>query len=87
MAADDADVELVTIDLVIRRYRGVNARMVRRWIHTGRLPAAKIGRAYLVSPADVAELLRPTLRPPVPRTTRETPTARAERLLAASGIV
>lgn len=80
--------ELVTLDIAIKPYKGVSRSMARKWIREGRLPATKIGRAYLVSPADLASLLRPTLRQPSKgeRKKRETETERAERQLAKAGL-
>lgn len=64
---------LVPLIDAIAPYRGVSLRSVREWIKSGKLPASKVGRNYLVDPADVAALLRPTLRtsPPPGKRPRE----------------
>jgi excisionase family DNA binding protein len=80
------DYRLVTLDIAIAPYRGVSLRTARNWIRDGRLPAARAGRGYLVDPLDVERLLAPTLRQPLPRAERESPTARAERQLREAGV-
>lgn len=77
---------LMPIAEAIKPYRGLTVRMVIRLIHDGRLAATKIGRGYLVDPADVAALLRPTLRQPKARPARESESARIARQLAKAGI-
>jgi excisionase family DNA binding protein len=86
MQAIATDAALVTLDEAIRPYKGVSLRMIRGWIACGRLPATRLGRAYLVAPSDVAALLTPKLRAVPDRQRRETPTERAERQLAAAGV-
>jgi excisionase family DNA binding protein len=78
--------DLVTLDVAIQPYRGVSLRTARNLIRDGRLPATKLGRSYLVSPADVAALLRPVLRQVAERPKREGENARAERQLRAAGV-
>jgi excisionase family DNA binding protein len=88
MAATSSDVSpsLLTLDEAIAPYRGVTIPMVRAWIRRGELPAVRAGRGYLVDPADLAARLRPTLRTPPARPSRESETARAERQLREAGI-
>lgn len=80
------DYRLVTLDIAIAPYRGVSLRTARNWIRDGKLPATKAGRGYLVSPDDVAALLRPVLRTPASGAKRESPNERAARQLAAAGL-
>lgn len=77
---------LVTLDIAIAPYHGVSLRTARNWIRNGLLPAAKLGRGYLVSPDDVARLLAPKLRAAPAKAERETPMARAVRQLRRAGI-
>jgi excisionase family DNA binding protein len=86
MPAETSNARLLPLDEAVAPYRGVNVRMARRWIAAGRLPATKVGRGYLVSPDDVAALLRPTLREPKARLTRESESVRIARQLAEAGI-
>ncbi len=86
MQTSASDYSLVTLDVAIARYRGVSLRTARNWIRDGKLPAVKAGRGYLVDPADVAALLKPTLRAASERSTRESERERIARQLANSGI-
>ena len=86
MQAIASDVTLVTLTDAIRPYRGVSLRMIRTWIATGRLPATKLGRAYLVAPSDVAALLTPKLRDVSAPCKRETESERIARQLAEAGV-
>jgi hypothetical protein len=62
--------------------------MLRARINGGQLPAVKMGRAYLVAPADVAALLTPKLLvTPTVKRKRETERERIERQLRQAGIV
>jgi excisionase family DNA binding protein len=80
------DYRLVTLDIAIAPYRGVSLRTARNWIRDGLLPAARAGRGYLVDPADVANLLRPVVRPATANPERETPSQREQRQLREAGI-
>ena len=77
---------LLPLDAALGPY-SLTARQGRALIRCGKLPATKVGRAYLVSPHDVATLLRPTLRDVehTPRA-RESENARAARQLREAGI-
>jgi excisionase family DNA binding protein len=86
MQTTASDYDLVTLDVAIARYRGVSLRTARNWIRDGKLLATKAGRSYLIAPSDLAALLRPVVRAPAERATRETPSEREERQLAAAGI-
>jgi hypothetical protein len=78
---------LVPLDEAVRPYHGVTVRMLRARINGGLLPAVKMGRAYLVSPSDVAALLTPKLlATPATKRKRETEHERAVRQLAQAGI-
>lgn len=81
-----AEHALVTLPDAAQAYRGVTVRALRAWIHRGLLPASKVGKVYLVAPADVAKLLEPKVRPaPAPRS-RESERARIERQLRDAGV-
>jgi len=77
---------LVPLDEAMRPYRGVTRRMLQCWVRTGRLPAVRAGRGYLVSPADLASLLTPKLREPKARKPRESESSRIARQLAQAGV-
>lgn len=77
---------LVPLPDAARLYRGVSIRSLRSLIKRGRLPATKVGRAYLVDPRDVAALLQPTLRSAQPERRRESESARIERQLRNAGV-
>jgi len=76
---------LLPLEEALAPYRGVSVRSARALIASGRLPAAKVGRAYLVAPDDLARLLAPVLRAPVGAQRGEGPNARADRQLASAG--
>jgi hypothetical protein len=78
---------LVTLETARKPYESVSVRTLREAIARGALPASKIGRCLMVSPADVAALFAPKLRRQPRRPQRETPNQRAERQLRAAGIV
>jgi hypothetical protein len=79
---------LVPLDEAVEPYHGVTVRMLRDRINAGQLPAVKIGRRYLVSPADIAAMLVPRLLATSrPKPKRESERARIERQLAKAGIV
>jgi excisionase family DNA binding protein len=82
----DPTPRLVPLEIAVRAYPGVTVRMLRDRIRTGRLPATKVGRAYLIDPRDLEALLEPTLRQPPPQPAYESPNARGERQLARAGI-
>jgi hypothetical protein len=67
---------------------GTSVKMMRRWIHRGLLPAAKPPgtRDYLVFVADLERLLAPKVVVVAPKGTRESESARAERLLRDAGL-
>ena len=78
---------LVTLETARKPYEAVSVRMLRALIALGKLPVTKIGRNLMVSPADVATLFAPKVRPASPRLRRETPNQRADRQLRAAGMV
>jgi hypothetical protein len=78
---------LVTLETARKPYESITVRMLRAAIARGNLAATKIGRNLMVSPADVATLFTPKLRPVPARPRRETPTQRADRQLRAAGFV
>ena len=84
--AGDRVPALLTLDEALKPYPSVSVRAGREWIKRGRLPAVRVGKSYLVSPADLARLLTPTLRAPAPRRHREGERAKIDRQLAAAGI-
>ena len=53
-ATDAATVTMVTTEDAAR-LAGVSVRTVRRWIQHGHLPALRVDRGKLVSPADIPE--------------------------------
>jgi excisionase family DNA binding protein len=55
---EDALTVLKVSDLAQRLQ--VNPITIRRWIHSGRLPAQKLGKSYRVKASDVIRLLSPT---------------------------
>lgn len=79
--------ELVTLEVASARI-GVPVRALRSQIHRGHLPAARPPgtRAYLVDMADLRRLYTPVARTSPQRSSRETPTERAERQLAKAGL-
>jgi len=77
---------LVPLAEALKRYQGVSVRVGRELIKSAKLPATRVGREYLVSPADVAALLAPRLLPGRPRKIRESETQRIERQLREAGI-
>ena len=87
-ASDAGHPRLTTIPeaIAMLAVSGVTTEMVRAWIRRGRLAAVRAGKAYLIDPADLASLLRPTLRQRAPRPARESETARIGRQLAEAGI-
>jgi excisionase family DNA binding protein len=87
VSGSDGALALVPLPDAIKPYKGVTRRQLLALIHSGRLPAARVGRAFLVSPADVANLFQPKLQPAPARKVRESETARVERQLANAGIV
>jgi excisionase family DNA binding protein len=76
---------LITLDAVCALYQGVSKRTLRALIARGSLPASKIGRAYFVAPADVAQLFAPTVRAPAGARHAESPSAREDRQLRDAG--
>jgi excisionase family DNA binding protein len=76
-------------DLVPLDALPVSVRAARRMIASGRLPATKQGRRYLVSRADVARVFAPTTRAPKPSRPRrrESDSARVTRQLESAGIL
>jgi hypothetical protein len=78
---------LVTLETARKPYESVSVRILRAMIARGDLPATKIGRNLMVSPADVAALFAPKLRQVPSRPRRETPKQRADRQLRAAGFV
>lgn len=78
---------LMTLAEALVPYRGITLRTLRRLIRCGRLPAARVGRSYLVSPDDVAMLLRPVARRLGTERIRQGPAAREDAQLRLSGII
>lgn len=78
--------KLVTLPAAIDGYDGLSVPMLRAWIKRGKLPATRAGKSYLIDPADLAALLRPTLRAASSRPARESESAKADRQLRAAGI-
>jgi excisionase family DNA binding protein len=84
--AIDQTPRLTTIEDAIRPYCGLSVAMLRAWIRRGKLPATRAGKGYLIDPRDLADLLRPTLRPSPAHRARESESARIERQLAQAGV-
>jgi excisionase family DNA binding protein len=79
---------LVTLDAAASLIGGdVSPRKLIRLIAAGKLPAAKVGRGYLVDPRDVRALFTPKLRLPRAERERRSPKEREREQLAAAGIV
>lgn len=78
---------LMTLAEALVPYRGITLRTLRRLIRCGRLPATRVGRSYLVSPADVATVLRPVVRTSGTERTGQCPDEREDAQLRAVGII
>jgi excisionase family DNA binding protein len=79
------EAKLLPLDEALAPYR-VSLRTGRALIKSGKLPASKPGREYLVDPADVARVLTPRLHTPEPNRKGETPRERELRQLRAAGV-
>lgn len=76
--------EFLTADEAARYVR-VTSRTIRSYIHAGRLPAAKVGKSYLIALGDLLALFAPTTRP-VAVHARATPAQREARQVARAGV-
>lgn len=77
---------LLTLDEASARLGAVSVRVLRACIARGTLPAVKVGRAWLVTEADLARTFTPATRPSAPRR-QQTPTERSIAQLRAAGFV
>ncbi len=77
--------QLITLLAACEQF-SIPLRTGRRLVRTGKLPATKPGKEYLVRVEDLAALLAPQLRAPAPMLGRESPNAKALRQLAAAGL-
>ncbi len=75
---------LLTLDEAGERVKR-SPRALRALIHSGRLPAALVGKSYVVDEGDLLALFRPVLRPRDGIVRGESPTMREQRQLARAG--